>query len=130
MILRKAVRAAVILASCVAIGVPAWSHHSMIAYETNEQVTVIEGTVHAVYWTNPHMVVELMVPTEGGKAEMWTCEGGPVASAAKAGLTPKVLAVGVKAKVYGRRHRDHTQTLAIMNSIEIDGKVYGRNSSD
>ena len=108
----------------VAIGVPVWAHHSMAAYDPKP--TTVQGVVTAVKWTNPHMVVELAVPTADGKSETWFVEGGYVNAAINAGITPVLLKVGTEVKVFGRRHRDPTKHMAILNGIEVNGKYYGR----
>ena len=113
---------------CVAMAVPTFAHHSMIAYEGKELVTEIEGTVTAVSWRNPHMRIQIAVPKDG-KTETWEIEGGSVTGLVSAGVSASLLKPGTKVKAYGRRHRDHTRSMAVLDWLEINGRVYGRNSA-
>ena len=101
----------------------------MVAYE-QRRATTLEGVVTEVRWTNPHMFVFVDVPTKEGKTENWSFEGGAITSAVSGGLSPKRLKVGTKVKISGRRHLDPTKHMALLNDVEIDGKVYGRNGDE
>ena len=115
------------VSGCAAIGAPAWAHHSMAAYEPKEETTY-EGVVTEVRWTTPHMFVYLDVTTADGKTENWAFEGGAVTALVNSGVSPRLLKPGAKVKISGRRHLDSTKHMAILRGVEIDGKVYGRNS--
>ena len=117
-----------VLSGCAAISSPAWAHHSMAAYEPKEETTY-EGVVTEVKWTSPHMFVYLDVTTADGKTENWAFEGGAVTASVNSGISPRWLKAGAKVKISGRRHLDPAKHIAILRGVEIDGKVYGRNST-
>lgn len=123
----KAVRILVI-GGLAAIGVPAWAHHSLVGYDP-KPITV-QGVVTDVKWTNPHMAIELAVPTADGKTETWFIEGGYVSAQINAGLTRTILKPGITVKVFGRRHRDPSKRMAVLNGIEVAGKYYQRGGND
>ena len=116
-----------LIAGCVSV--PAWAHHSNAAYDRNNVVQIV-GTVTTVKWTNPHMFVELAVPTADGKTETWELELGSTGAEAATGLSQKNLKPGAKIKVYANRHHDPAVLRANVSVIEIDGKIYGRNAND
>jgi hypothetical protein len=58
------------LGICLGIGVvsfaqPLSAHHSFAMYDSGKQIT-IEGVVKEFQWTNPHVWIEVMVPTPPG----------------------------------------------------------------
>ena len=104
---------------------PAWAHHSHSAYEVGKLVTM-EGVVSQVQWKNPHMVVALDVPTAGGKVDTWVFEVAGTASTVSSGITPRILKVGNKVKIFASPSRDKTKHLALFLGMEYGGKVYAR----
>jgi hypothetical protein len=124
---RKAL-AILVISGFAAVGVPASAHHSIAGYE--QKPSTIQGVVTAVRWTNPHMAIELAVPTGDGKTETWFIEGGYVSAQINAGLTRLILKPGVTVKVFGRRHRDPSMRMAVLNGVEVNGKYYQRGGGD
>ena len=108
------------------IGAPVWAHHSMAAYDHKNTIT-LQGVITSVKWTNPHMLVYIDVKAPDGQTNNWIFEGGAVTAAINAGMSPKVLKPGALVKITGRGHLDETKHMALLNEVEIDGKVYGRN---
>jgi hypothetical protein len=68
----KATLAAIIVA---ASSLPAFAHHSFAVYDRTKTLT-LKGTVKTFQWTNPHCVVWVLVPAEGGGGEPqeWSIE--------------------------------------------------------
>ena len=68
-----------ILGGCLAaaaamVSWPAGAHHSFAVYERTKVVT-LKGTVKTFQWTNPHVVIWLLVtPAGGGEPEEWGLE--------------------------------------------------------
>jgi hypothetical protein len=68
-----------ILSGCLAAAAamlsgPAGAHHSFAVYERTKVVT-LKGTVKTFQWTNPHVVIWLLVtPAGGGEPEEWGLE--------------------------------------------------------
>ena len=57
----------------LALGAPAFAHHSTAMYDMNHPVTV-SGVVKRFEWTNPHAFVYLEVKDEKGNAVEWEVE--------------------------------------------------------
>jgi hypothetical protein len=50
------------------------AHHSFAVYDRTKTLT-LKGTVKTFQWTNPHVVIWIMVlPESGGAAEEWSIE--------------------------------------------------------
>jgi hypothetical protein len=61
-------------AAAAAVAPPAFAHHSFALYDRTKTLT-LTGTVKTFQWTNPHVVVWLIVqPDGGGAAEEWGIE--------------------------------------------------------
>jgi hypothetical protein len=66
--------AALTLAACVAAVGPATAHHSNSMYEPVKTL-ILNGSVKTFQWTNPHVVIWVMVqPEEGGEPQEWGVE--------------------------------------------------------
>jgi len=72
------------VATFVALGVPAWAHHSHANYDL-DQFTNLSGTVTEIAWTNPHVWVYMEVDDEQGASQVWALEGGSVAALTRGG---------------------------------------------
>lgn len=69
-------RAAIALAAGLAIGLAPSAgapHHSFAMYDQARIVT-LKGTVKSFEWTNPHSLVQLLVPVPGSDPELWSLE--------------------------------------------------------
>ena len=55
---------------------PASAHHSFAMFDRDKQVT-LKGTVKEFQWTNPHVFIQIMIPSPDGKSLEWSVEGGP-----------------------------------------------------
>jgi hypothetical protein len=64
----------VLLAALIGAASSAWAHHSFAMYEPTKTLT-LKGTVKTFQWTNPHVVIWIVVqPEEGGAAQEWSIE--------------------------------------------------------
>jgi hypothetical protein len=52
------------------------AHHSFAMFDSRKVVT-LSGTVKEFQWTNPHIWIELQVPTNGRQVQ-WSIEGGAI----------------------------------------------------
>jgi hypothetical protein len=68
----KRISMGIMLAAMTAAGSPAVAHHSFAMYEPTKTLT-FKGTVKSFQWTNPHVVVWIMVqPDDGGAVQEWS----------------------------------------------------------
>ncbi|GIT15252.1 MAG: hypothetical protein CM1200mP36_10080 [Gammaproteobacteria bacterium] len=66
------------------------AHHSGNMFD-RERTVELTGTVKEFQWTNPHIWIQVLVPTAGGGVEEWSIEGGVPNRLFRAGWRPKKL---------------------------------------
>ena len=93
------------VATVVAIGAPAWAHHSHSNYNTDE-FTDLSGTVTDVAWTNPHVWLYMEVADDRGRPQAWTIEGGSVMALMRGGWQRDSLKPGDRISVRCHPVRD------------------------
>jgi Family of unknown function (DUF6152) len=78
---------------------PAWSHHSFAMYEPTKTLT-FKGTVKTFQWTNPHVILWVLVqPDGGGSAQEWSLETTSPGVLTRAGWTRQSLKAGDRVSV-------------------------------
>jgi len=78
---------------------PAMAHHSFAMYEPTKTLT-FTGTVKSFQWTNPHVVVWVLVqPEGGGAAEEWSFETTSPGVLTRAGWTRQSVKAGDRVSV-------------------------------
>ena len=113
-----------LLGAVLLAAVPAWSHHSNVAYDDNKRVTVT-GVVKEWRWVNPHTWLYLEVNDEkAGKIE-WHCEGRAPGVLLRAGWARDSLKPGETVTVDMRPAKDGTYTGIMMRATKADGTVLG-----
>lgn len=86
-----------LLAACL-VGQRAFAHHSGAAYDMTRQVT-IEGTVAALSWTNPHIMMTLETKAADGAPFLQEIEVMSVAQARGLGLRREAISPGARVVV-------------------------------
>ncbi len=90
---------AIVAAAALAAGWPAAAHHSFAMYEPTKTLT-FKGTVKSFQWTNPHVVVWVLVqPDGGGAAQEWSFETTSPGVLTRAGWTRQSLKAGDRVSV-------------------------------
>jgi hypothetical protein len=78
---------------------PASAHHSFAMYEPTKTLT-FKGTVKNFQWTNPHVVLSILVqPDDGGAAQDWALETTSPGVLTRAGWTRQSIKPGDKVSV-------------------------------
>ncbi len=93
--------AAMAAAFALALGTapPAAAHHSFAMYEPTKTLT-FKGTIKTFQWTNPHVVVAILVqPDGGGAAQEWALETTSPGVLTRAGWTRQSLKPGDRVSV-------------------------------
>ncbi|HLJ15809.1 MAG TPA: DUF6152 family protein [Bryobacteraceae bacterium] len=72
---------------------PLAAHHGAAAYDTDKRVTV-KGTVTDWLWSNPHCILQLDAPGEGGQVVHWVTETENPSSMIRSGWTRDAIKVG------------------------------------
>jgi Family of unknown function (DUF6152) len=87
---------------------PAAAHHSFAVYD-NTKVLTLKGTVKTFQWTNPHVVVWLLVkPAGGGEPEEWGIETKSPGVLTRSGWTRNSIKPGDEVAVEFTPLRDGT----------------------
>ena len=95
-----------ILAAVVGAASPAAAHHSFAMYEPTKTLT-FKGTVKSFQWTNPHVVVWILVqPEAGGAPQEWSIETTSPGVLTRTGWTRNSLKAGDRVSVTFNPLRD------------------------
>ena len=89
----------IMLAAMVSTGSPAVAHHSFAMYEPTKTLT-FKGTIKSFQWTNPHVVVWVLVqPQDGGAVQEWSLETTSPGVLTRNGWTRQSLKAGDRVSV-------------------------------
>jgi hypothetical protein len=105
------------------IAAAATAHHSVAAYDRAHPVT-LTGTVQSFRFMNPHVRISLLVPDGKGGQRIWDLEGGTVAMALRAGVTPRTLQPGQKIRLVIAPRKDGADGGEWQQLLEIDGRPF------
>jgi len=90
---------AVTVAIAIAAAWPACAHHSFAMYDRTKAST-LKGTVKTFQWTNPHVILWLVVQPDGaGAAQEWSFETTSPGVLTRAGWTRQSVKVGDRVSV-------------------------------
>jgi hypothetical protein len=89
----------VVLAAVVGAVPPAAAHHSFAMYEPTKTMT-LKGTVKSFQWTNPHVILWVLVqPEDGGAPQEWSLETTSPGVLTRNGWTRQSLKTGDRVSV-------------------------------
>jgi hydrogenase maturation factor len=98
--------AAVLAAAMLGGAQPAAAHHSFAMFEPTKTLT-FKATVKTFQWTNPHVIIWLVVqPAEGGAAQEWSIETTSPGVLTRNGWTRQSLKAGDRVSVVFSPLRD------------------------
>jgi hypothetical protein len=110
--------AGVILAAAMGAALPAGAHHSFAMYEPTKTLT-FKGTVKSFQWTNPHVVLWILVqPEGGGAAQEWSLETTSPGVLTRNGWTRQSLKTGDRVSVTLSPLRDGSRG-GSLNSVTL-----------
>jgi len=119
----KTIKAAAIAgAGLLALGHPAFAHHSGAMFDGRKTVT-LTGTVKSFEWTNPHSWLEVMVPTKGGQPVQWSIELNGPESLFRQGFRPDMPKAGDKVTVVAHPLRDGRHGGSVVSVLLPNGKL-------
>jgi hypothetical protein len=109
---------AFILAAALNAAAPASAHHSFAMFEPTKTLT-FKGTVKTFQWTNPHVILwVLMQPDGGGAAQEWSLETTSPGVLTRAGWTRQSLKAGDRVSVVLSPLRDGSRG-GSLNSVTL-----------
>jgi hypothetical protein len=128
--MRKIIHCSLVLAAVVTTVALVSAHHSTTAEFDVQHRMTLKGTLTKVDWVNPHIVVFMDAPADGGagKIDAWKFESNPPAWFRRVGVSRADFskAIGQAVTVEGNRAKDGSRygyllkiTYADGNSLEL-----------
>lgn len=90
----------------VAIGIPAYGHHSFAAEYDEKKAVKLTGAITKVDWANPHVYFYIDVEDEKGNVANWAMEMGAPGALRGRGWDKNTLKIGDVVTVDGTRAKD------------------------
>jgi hypothetical protein len=120
---RSSLRAALLVASVVALGaIPLSAHHGLAAFDTTRTVKM-EGTVTNIEWINPHAFIYADLKDDTGKVANWKLELGSLGMLTKyGGWTESTVKRGDHVIVQGFRAKDGSPYMSLGRIWLPDGR--------
>jgi hypothetical protein len=115
-----------VAAAALLTAAPAMAHHAW-PVDRSKEVTV-KGTVTSFNWSNPHVMIDLEVRTDG-KIERWNIGGPSPDRMARNGWDRNTLKAGDVVTGIGHRHSDGSNVVQLQKIVLADGRemmLYGR----
>ena len=101
------------------------AHHSGNMFD-RERTVELTGTVKEFQWTNPHIWIQVLVPSAGGEVEEWSIEGGVPNRLFRAGWRPASFEPGDEVMIVANPMIDGAKGGAFVGAKLADGTTLGR----
>ena len=102
--------------------VPAFSHHSDVAYQRTS-IELKTATIVKVAWINPHGIVSCDVKDDAGKVTRWTLEMGSPSAMTRVGWDRNSLSPGDAVKIDVNPAKNGTRFGRLLRVTRADGKM-------
>ena len=104
----------------LAVTTAASGHHSRSHY--SDVISIVEGTLVAVHWVNPHVGFTVDVVNEAGETERWRIEGvSNLGGMRKDGVLADRFTIGERIRFAGNRSMRRPRDFLAMNVLLEDG---------
>lgn len=97
------------------------AHHSRATFFDMDQVVEFEGEITRVQWRHPHVRYWIQADPAYGGAE-WEMETTPPSLLERQGISPDILAAGVRVRVAGPPSRYAANTMEVSHVLLPDGR--------
>jgi hypothetical protein len=102
------------------------AHHSFaVFFSSDKDVTPITGVVKEYHFTNPHGIIEIIVPGKGGPDQDWKVETNSPSILIRRGWNKDTLKPGDVVTVHGWPARDGTKYMRLRDAQRADGTPIG-----
>lgn len=108
----------------VAVGLigPAAAHHSFAVHYVGEETVTITGTVTEFRFRNPHGIIFVDVPGEGGNITEWIIETNSPSVLRRRGWSPDSIESGEHVTIVGFPARDGSNAMRVYRVDFDDGR--------
>jgi len=121
--MRKRILVSTVLVNLFIAIVPAFAHHSDVAFDRNSVVQLKTATIITVAWVNPHGIVTCDVKDETGKPVRWTLEMGSPSSMSTVGWNRNSLSAGDVVKIDINPAKNGSHFGRLLRVTTASGKV-------
>jgi hypothetical protein len=111
-----------IVGAALLVVVPAFSHHSNVAFEVTK-VQTVTGVIKEFRWSNPHTWISLEVDDGKGGKVMWAMEGRAPGVLLRSGWAKDSVKVGDTITVDFGPAKDGSKTGIIARVTKADGTI-------
>jgi len=102
------------------------AHHSFaVFFSSDHDVITITGPVKAFHFTNPHGIIEIVVPGKGKADQDWKAETNSPSVLVRRGWSKDVIKEGEVVTLQGWQARDGSNYLRLRNASRADGTPIG-----
>ena len=117
---RLNVLTALLLTVTALVGVPAGAHHSYARFD-DTRVRTLEGTIKSFQWSNPHVVIKLLVKLDdSGEPQVWSVESSSPAILTRFGWRRSSVKPGDRVRVVCNPLRDGSPGGRLHTLVRLD----------
>ncbi len=104
----------------------AQAHHSFaVFFNSDHEVVTLTGPVKAFHFTNPHGIIEIIVPGKGKPDQDWKAETNSPSIMVRRGWSKDVIKEGEVITLQGWQARDGSNYMRLRNASRADGTPIG-----
>ena len=117
-----------VLVGCLMAGLAVQAHHSTASVYDPSREEVVEGTLAALQFVNPHGSITVTVTNDDGTTTDWTFTTGSATALASQGITkvgPNALSIGEELTVKFTPARNGSPLGGLRSIERADGTILG-----
>ena len=112
------------LVATLIVSQPVLAHHSFAMFDLAKEITLV-GTIKEVQFTNPHVWIQLLVPSGRGAQVEWSIEAGAPGMLLRTGWKPSTLKAGDPVTIVTHPARSGAANGSLVRVTLADGRVLG-----